>query len=40
VQGLCARYAQLRYGCEAAAPAEIERFGRDVAQLRVPRAPP
>jgi hypothetical protein len=34
VQGLCARYAQLRYGCE------VERFGRDVAQLRVSRAPP
>jgi hypothetical protein len=40
VQGLCARYAQLRYGPEGAAPAAVERFGRDVAQLRVRRAAP
>ncbi len=40
VQALCARYAQLRYGHEAAAPAEVARFGHDVAQLRVRRAPP
>lgn len=39
VQALCAHYAQLRFGREAAAPAEIERFGREVAQLRVRRAP-
>ena len=40
VQALCARYAQLRYGPEGAAPAAVERFGRDVAQLRVRRAAP
>ncbi|HUL18158.1 MAG TPA: DUF3488 and DUF4129 domain-containing transglutaminase family protein [Steroidobacteraceae bacterium] len=39
VHALCARYAQLRYGREAGTPQELERFGRDVARLRVTRAP-
>ena len=35
-----ARYAQLRYGPEGAAPEAVERFVRAVARLRVRRAAP